>query len=92
MPVKLSYMSQVKAALNLAGEEIDVPTPCTVRELLDQLVRRHGEPLERLMCDAEGQLRPTVMVCVSNRQVRLNDPTLVTDVDEVLLFAPISGG
>jgi molybdopterin converting factor small subunit len=85
-------MSQVKAVLNRAGEELDVPTPCTVRELLAELVQRHGRPLERLLCDADGHLQPTVLVCVRDRQVRLSDPTPVTDSDHVLLFAPISGG
>lgn len=92
MPVHVAYMSQFKAALNLVGEEIDVPTPCTVRELLAQLVRRHGKPLERLLCDADGRLQPTVLVCVRDRQVRLSDPTPVTDSDHVTLLAPISGG
>jgi molybdopterin converting factor small subunit len=92
MPVQVTYMSQIKAALNRSGEEVDVPTPCTVRELLARLLERHGKPLERLLCDSAGQLQPSVLVCVRDRQVRLSDPTPVNDADQVTLLAPISGG
>jgi molybdopterin converting factor small subunit len=92
MSVQVAYMSQVKSALNLAAEEIDLPTPCTVHDLLAQLVRRHGQPLARLLCDADGRLQPTVLICLGDRQVRLGDPTPVTDGDQVTLLAPMSGG
>ncbi|MEK6236922.1 MAG: MoaD/ThiS family protein [Planctomycetales bacterium] len=92
MNVTVKYMSQLKAAVGVGQEQLPLDAPCSIQELLNQLLDRHGDSLRRALCDGAGNIQKTILVCVGDRQVPLDDPELVGDGDEVTLLTPISGG
>jgi len=85
-------MAQLKQAAGAAGEEIALPAPCVVRDVLLALADRHGAPLRSLLLDAGGSLQATILVFVGDEQVSANDGVALNDGDVVTLLSPIAGG
>jgi sulfur-carrier protein len=90
--ISVRYMAQLKQATGAACEEIALPSPCPVRELLLALANRHGAPLRRLLLDGDGSLQPTILVFVGDEQVSANDGVTLNNGDVVTLLSPIAGG
>lgn len=92
MSISVAYTSQLKLALGIDREQVDVDTPCTVEQLLARLLDRHGSALRRLICDPAGKLQRSVLVCVGDEQVDPGSNKNLQAGDTVTLIAPISGG
>ena len=90
--ISVRYMAQLKQAAGAACEEIVLPAPCPVRDLLLALTDRHGAPLRSLLLDAGGSLQPTILVFVGDEQVSANDGPPLKDGVVVTLLSPIAGG
>src|SRR5262245_9085306 len=90
--ISVRYMAQLKQAAGAACEELAVPAPCLVRDVLLALADRHGAPLRGLLLDAGGSLQPTILVFVGDEQVSANDGPSLKDGSIVTLLSPIAGG
>ncbi len=90
--ISVRYMAQLKQAAGAACEEVALPDPCPVRDLLLAIADRHGTSLRSLLLDADGSLQPTILVFVNDGQLSANDGPALKDGDVVTLLSPIAGG
>ncbi|NOX54903.1 MAG: MoaD/ThiS family protein [Planctomycetes bacterium] len=92
MKVKVEYAAQVKRAAGVSSEEFEFTGPCTLGELLDRIVERHGDAIREVLLDQEGCLQPSMLVFVGEDQVRGDQARPLQDGDVVTFLPPISGG
>ena len=92
MSISIKYMSQLKALLGQGTDQIETQSACTWRELAEQLVQRHGEPLRKLLYSNEGELNPSLLVCIGDEQIRPTAAHPIQPGQTVTLLSPISGG
>lgn len=92
MKVAVKYMAQLRDAVGLAYEQVELEQPCSVQDFASQLAARHGDRLRRLLLDANGALQPTILLFVSGRQVVPDSPVGLHDGDVVTVLSPMAGG
>jgi molybdopterin converting factor small subunit len=92
MHVVVRYLAQLKQAAGAAGEQVEVPSPCSVEGLLAHLGQRHGAALRDLLLDAAGKRQPTILVFVGDGQVAPGESAQLGDGDVVTLLSPMAGG
>jgi molybdopterin converting factor small subunit len=78
-------------AAGCAAEAVDFGDSSSVRDLLEELSRRHGRPMAALL-EFKERAAPAVLVFVGDEQVQWDAPRGLRDSDEVMIIAPISGG
>ncbi|HID23939.1 MAG TPA: MoaD/ThiS family protein [Planctomycetaceae bacterium] len=92
MKVKVEYAAQLKRAAGVSSEEFELTGPCSLGELLDRIVQRHGEAVRQALLDQDGRLHPSMLVFVGEDQVRRDQTRPLQDGDVVTFLPPISGG
>ena len=92
MKVAVKYMAQLRDAVGLAYEQVELDKPCSVQEFATHLAARHGDRLRRLLLDAHGGLQPTILLFVGGRQVVQDSPVEIHDGDVVTVLSPMAGG
>jgi molybdopterin converting factor small subunit len=92
MQVTIQYSGQLKLAVGLADERLELPEGATLEELVRELAERHDNGARRFFVDEAGAPQPTLMLVVNNRQVPAGTRQALADGDEVMLLQPISGG
>jgi molybdopterin converting factor small subunit len=92
MQVTIEFTAQLKRAAGTAAETVDVETGCSVQELVAEVAGRHGNPLSGLLFATDGTLHPSILLFVSDEQVRWETPRTLCDNNVVTLLSPISGG
>jgi molybdopterin synthase catalytic subunit len=88
MKVRVRYLTQLKQAAGTGAEEIELPGPCVVEQLLAHLAERHA-PLRRLLLSG-GRPQPTILVFVGDEQVAPS--AALGEGAEVTLLSPVAGG
>ena len=92
MKVRVIYTTQLKAALDRPDEEIELPEPALVTDVLAALSDKHGARFDDLVWTRDRELLPSLLVCVADAQVADLTVAEVHDGDEVTLVSAISGG
>ncbi len=69
MQITVIYTTQLKSELGLGQETIDVPAPCSVSQLVEQLAAKHHLAFSRLAVDSDGKLLPSIMLCLNDKQI-----------------------
>jgi molybdopterin converting factor small subunit len=92
MQVTIEFAAQLKRAAGTATETVDVEPGCSVQQLIADVAGRHGDPLSGLLLNNGGVLHPSILLFVSDEQVRWETPRALSDNDTVTLLSPISGG
>ena len=59
MRVIVHYTTQIKAAIGVAQESIELPHGAGIPELFRALEQRHGDTFHRLVFSPEGSLLPS---------------------------------
>ena len=93
MRITVHYMGQVKHAAGVSsGQEIDVPSSCSVLECLRLLTNRPDDRLRHFLLDDSGQLQRTILLFAGDQQVQDAERTMLRDGDVLTVLSPISGG
>lgn len=92
MQVRIHYTTQIKTALGLAEEVVDVPAGTKIAELLEILGRRHAEAFRHFVLTGDGRLLPSILLCVDEQQFDAEDPTPLPDGSTITFLSAISGG
>lgn len=92
MQVTVEYTAQARRAVGVSREQVELPQAATLRDLVAEVTRRHGEPLEKILYDAEGRLQPSILLFVRDEQARWDSPRTLGEQDVVTILSPISGG
>jgi molybdopterin converting factor small subunit len=92
MKVRVSYTTQLKAALGFGSEMVELPPSATLPQLLARLSETHGATFRDLVLENEGRLLPSILLCVGDQQVDIDTVSALKDGDEVTILSAISGG
>ena len=91
MNLTVEYFAQARAVAGVAMDGVSLSSPATLRDLIAELVRRHGPKLESLLLPG-GELSRTVIFAVGESQVPPGENIKLSDGDHVVIIPPISGG
>ena len=92
MVVTVQYTTQLKAALGTAQEEIQLADDATLAELLRQLSAQHGATFTDLVLMKDGNLLPSIIVCIDDQQSSAQQDVPLEDGNQVMFLSAISGG
>ena len=93
MKLRVQYMSQLRAAVGLAEEEVELSEGSSLAELLHHLANTHGAARSHFVTET-GQARPSLLIVVNEAAVsaRAAATTVLHSEDVVTLLPPIAGG
>jgi molybdopterin converting factor small subunit len=91
MKVTVGFSGLARAAAGRPSEEIELDSTADVRQLLAEIARRHGQPMQSLV-DPGPLGVPAVLVFVGGAQVAWQTPSRLKNGDDVMILSPISGG
>ncbi len=91
MRIGVRYMAQLKLAAGVAAEQVELPEPATVADLVALIAGRRDDKLRGLLLDADGRPQPTLLFFVGDAQADAWQ-TALRDGDVVTLLSPIAGG
>ena len=92
MHITIEYAAQAKQAAGTDREHLELALPQTVRDLLPQLARRHGEALGRLLLTEDGEPQPALLVFIGDEQVPPDGRRELNPGDVLTIMPPIAGG
>ena len=92
MQVTIQYETQLKRAVGRDSETLDVEEGTNVAQIVRGAAERHGGTAQNLLVDANGNLRPSVLVFSGERQVAGDEILTQADGETLTLMSPISGG
>lgn len=64
--VHVSYLGLVRNVIGCQEEVVEVSPGATVRELLQRLAEKYGEPFRLSVFKRNGDLRSTALICVND--------------------------
>ena len=92
MTVTVYFTAHLKAAAGSALQTFDLEPGGTLADCLSLVCDRATDTLRTLIVDEQGELRPSIILCVNDEQTSLADPTPLADNSEITFLAAISGG
>lgn len=92
MKICIRYTAQLKMALGLDAEEIEVPPGGSLQDLLQQLRQRHPQEVEQYVFSAQGELLPGVLLCLDEKHAGRDLSVSLQEGEEVTLLSVVSGG
>lgn len=85
MLVTVKYLAQLRHAVGVASEEVEVDTGCAVPRFLASLAQRSERSIARF-------LSPALLVFVGDELVRPDTEQMLQDGDVLTLLPPMAGG
>ena len=92
MKVTVHYTTQIRSAIGKAREEVSLEEGATLSDLVQRLIREHGESLQDLLLSEQSTLLPSILLCVGDEQVDFDRSEPLSDGDQITLLSAISGG
>ena len=92
MNIRVHFTTQIRSALGMAGDVVELPARATVLDLLRRLAQQHGDSFRQSVLDADGHPVPSILMCVGDDQVTGSLDLPLNDGDEVTILSAISGG
>lgn len=92
MKVTVEYSAQLRKVIGRATEELHPGRGATVQEVVADIAKREGEPLQGLLLAKEGRPSSSILLCVNDEQVFWSTPRELEDGDTITITTPIAGG
>jgi len=93
MKITVHYRTQIRRAVGISSETVDLAADLSLPDLLQRLAERHGDAFRRLVLPEGKPARGSVLVFVGDTQVPHAAQAMpLKDGDAVTLLAPMSGG
>lgn len=92
MKLKIEYKTQVKTAAGVASEEVELEGLCTLKEFIQHVAEKHGDPLKSILLDSEGNLQQAILLFLGDRHIQRDESPELSQNDVLTIFTPISGG
>ena len=90
MEVVVTFTTQLKAALGQPSATLTLDEDASVMSALSSLAGRYPTEFSGLVLSSQGQLLPSILLCVNDQQVAPS--ALLHDGDTLTLLSAISGG
>lgn len=93
MKVRVQYTAQLRAAVGMSEEVIEISEGQCLADLLNQLATTHSAARTHFLTET-GQARPSLLIVVNDSAVPAREATTtVLHLDDVVaLLPPIGGG
>ena len=92
MKIRIHYTTQLKMALGIDAEEIEIPAESLLHDLLQKLRELHPEEMEQYVLNAQGQLQSGVLICLGDKHAGRDLSVSLQEGEEVTLLSVVSGG
>lgn len=95
MRVRIKYMALAREITGMREEVIQTENSCTIMDLLNLLVQRHGQRMRDYLFDpTSGEPHPYLRFLLDGKSVhQMNEfSTMLTDESTLLIVPPVSGG
>jgi len=94
MRVRVQYTAQLRTALGLAAEDVELPDGSTLASLLIQLTRKHGPKAHDHFTGSGGEAPKGLLIVVNDaaKSASQTAATVLNAGDVVTLLPPIAGG
>src|SRR5271163_2066529 len=92
MKITIEYFGPAREAAGVVREIVDIEPPARARRLIAALARQRGGKLAALLLGSNGELSPSVLIAVGDRQDSGDQPIELTDGDEIVVVPPVAGG
>lgn len=92
MNVTVVYTTQIKATLGMAEAVVEVSAGTSAVDLLKQLAEQHGVTFGELVFAAGGQLLPSLLLCIGDKQLTAPGQHTLSDGEVLTILSAISGG
>ncbi|MDP8246060.1 MAG: MoaD/ThiS family protein [Candidatus Hinthialibacter antarcticus] len=92
MKVSVELSGQLKQNIGSSLVEIELDESANTQDLIHQLKQRHSDAMSKFALDSSGQLLPSLLFIVNEKQIRHDAPVALKDGDVAALLSPISGG
>jgi molybdopterin converting factor small subunit len=87
MQVEVQYLAQIKRALGVPGESVELPAGATVGDLLRNLAARHATTL---LTDEAGAPNRSLLLFLDDRPTDARQ--ILADQSVLTILAPMAGG
>ena len=90
--IKVEYNATIAVAIGVDKEAFDSDQVSTLDSLLLAIGARHGDRLQNVLFDADGQMLPSIVVAVNDQQVAPEAGVTVGSGDSLLFISAVGGG
>lgn len=90
MRITVYYLAQLRRAAGVASETLELADGGTLEALLDELARRHGEPMRRHLLGTEGAPNRALLFFVGDEPAA--PARTLRDGEAITILAPMAGG
>ncbi len=91
MKITLQFHAQARAAIGRDEQSIEIPSPCTIAQLLLRVAEAHPE-LRKVLLGSDGRPQMSLLTFVGDNLVRIDSEQSLREGDVVSMHAPIFGG
>jgi molybdopterin synthase sulfur carrier subunit len=93
MKLRVQYTAQLRTAVGLAEEVMELPEGSRLDDLLQLTAARNQEARPHLLCE-KGQTQPSLLMIVNGAAIPAQQAatTVLSEGDTVALLPPIAGG
>ena len=92
MKLKVKYTAQLKKAVGVGEETIEINEGTQINELLNLLFQQKKEAFVNIVFDAEGVFLDAVLIILNGQQIGFDYSETLVERDEITIMSPIAGG
>ena len=90
--IRVEYNATIASAMGVTKEAFDSDQASSFGTLLMAIGHRHGDRLQNVLLDADGQVLPSIVVAVNDHQVVPEAGLALAGGDSVLFLSAVGGG
>jgi len=94
MKVTVKFFTTLREIVGEPQEQIELPEPVTVNELLRQLGKKYGEKFMRYVYDEKGMVRGHLHFLINGKSITTQQglKTKLKENDVLAILPPVGGG
>ncbi len=91
MKITITYFGQARTLAGTRTEVVEVPDEATLQVAVGRVAGTHGEPFDRLVFDADGSPKRSVLLAVNDAVPPPGAAAALKDGDEISVQTAIAG-
>ena len=92
MNLRIKYTAQLKNAVGVGEEIVEVNEGILIKDLLISLFQEREKAFVNLVFNAEGVFLNAVLIILNGQQIGFDYPDVLNENDEIIIMSPIAGG
>jgi len=92
MNLRIKYTAQLKNAVGVGEEIVEVNEGILIKDLLISLFQQREKAFVNLVFNAEGVFLNAVLIILNGQQIGFDYPDVLNENDEIIIMSPIAWG